>query len=205
MALLLALEKPCIARTIIVGDFAPFNRPFYMYESPQNLKSGSSMGQARAQLNANRDEVLENAFRRGLPKEAQFEVSREFKDDMSRGWNQGAMTTADAFAHYYSHFTRDQDHFDIVIHNYRWRLGLADGERKYDELERRRAQFPVITVSTITLESDANGAPHPDPSSYASKFAGPYQHRHIEGGIGHNLPQEDPKAFVDAIVDVAGA
>ena len=99
----------------------------------------------------------------------------------------------------------NQDHVDIVIHNYRWRLGLADGERKYDELERRLAQFPVITVPTITLESDANGAPHPDPSSYASKFAGPYQHRHIEGGIGHNLPQEDPKAFVDAIVDVAGA
>jgi pimeloyl-ACP methyl ester carboxylesterase len=97
------------------------------------------------------------------------------------------------------------DHVDIVVHNYRWRLGLADGERKYDELERRLAQFPVINLPTITLESDANGAPHPDPSSYANKFAGPYQHRHIEGGIGHNLPQEDPKAFVDAIVDVAGS
>jgi pimeloyl-ACP methyl ester carboxylesterase len=96
------------------------------------------------------------------------------------------------------------DHVDIVIHNYRWRLGLADGERRYDELEKRLAQFPVIGVPTITLESDANGAPHPDPSSYAKKFTGPYLHRHIEGGIGHNLPQEDPKAFVDAIIDVAG-
>ena len=97
------------------------------------------------------------------------------------------------------------DHVDIVIHNYRWRLGLADGERKYDELEKRLAQLPVITVPTITLESDANGAPHPNPSSYAKKFVGPYQHRHIKGGIGHNLPQEDPKAFVDAIIDVGGA
>ena len=111
-ALLLALERPDIARRIIVGDFAPFDRPRYMYESLQSLKAGPSMDQARAQLNKNRDEILENAFRRGLPKEAQFEVSREFKDDMSRGWNQGAMTTADAFAHYYSHFTRDQDHFE---------------------------------------------------------------------------------------------
>ena len=111
-ALLLALERPDIARRIIVGDFAPFDRPRYMHESLQSLKAGPSMDLARAQLNKNRDEILENAFRRGLPKEAQFEISREFKDDMSRGWNQGAMTTADVFAHYYSHFTRDQDHFE---------------------------------------------------------------------------------------------
>ena len=97
------------------------------------------------------------------------------------------------------------DHVDIVIHNYRWRLGLADGEPKYAGLEKRLAEFPVITVPTITLESDANGAPHPDPKAYAGKFAGKYQHRHIEGGIGHNLPQEDPKAFVDAIIDIAQA
>jgi pimeloyl-ACP methyl ester carboxylesterase len=97
------------------------------------------------------------------------------------------------------------DHVDIVIHNYRWRLGLADGERKYDELEKRLAAAPTISVPTITLESDANGAPHPEPSSYANKFTGRYAHRHIEGGIGHNLPQEDPNAFVQAIIDVAGA
>jgi pimeloyl-ACP methyl ester carboxylesterase len=95
------------------------------------------------------------------------------------------------------------DHVAIVIHNYRWRLGLMEGEAKYDELEARLAQFPVITVPSITLESDANGAPHPEPSSYAKKFSGRYSHRHIAGGIGHNLPQEDPKAFVDAIIDVA--
>ena len=88
--------------------------PNYMYESLQSLKAGPAMDQARAQLNKNRDEILENAFTRGLPEEAQFDVSREFKDDMSRGWNQGAMTTADAFSHYYSHFTRDQDALRIA-------------------------------------------------------------------------------------------
>ena len=95
------------------------------------------------------------------------------------------------------------DHVAIVIHNYRWRLGMAEGEAKYDELERRLATGPTIGVPTITMESDANGAPHPEPSSYAGKFTGWYQHRHIEGGIGHNLPQEAPGAFVQAIVDVA--
>ena len=82
------------------------------------------------------------------------------------------------------------DHVAIVIHNYRWRLGLAEGEQKYDELEKRLAMAPVITVPTITLEGDANGAPHPDPSSYAKKFSGAYANRIITGGIGHNLPQE---------------
>jgi len=128
-ALLLALERPDIARRIIVGDFAPFDRPLYMYESLQSLKAGPSMDQARAQLNKNRDEILENAFRRGLPKEAQFEVSREFKDDMSRGWNQGPMTTADAFAHYYSHFTRDQDHFESQLARLKTPVKVIWGEQ----------------------------------------------------------------------------
>jgi pimeloyl-ACP methyl ester carboxylesterase len=96
------------------------------------------------------------------------------------------------------------DHVAIVIHNYRWRLSLAEGERKYDDLEKRLAAAPVISVSTITLEGDANGAPHPDPASYANKFSGKYQHRLIKGGIGHNLPQEAPKAFADAIIAVDG-
>jgi pimeloyl-ACP methyl ester carboxylesterase len=94
------------------------------------------------------------------------------------------------------------DHVSIVIHNYRWRLALAEGEPKYDDLERRLANGPIITVPTITLEGDANGAPHPDPSSYAGKFSGKYSHRTISGGIGHNLPQEAPQAFADAIVEV---
>jgi pimeloyl-ACP methyl ester carboxylesterase len=93
------------------------------------------------------------------------------------------------------------DHVDIVIHNYRWRLGLADGERKYDEAEKRLAQFPAITAPTITLEGDANGAPHAEPPAYAKKFSGKYEHRLIEGGIGHNLPQEAPQAFAQAVVD----
>jgi pimeloyl-ACP methyl ester carboxylesterase len=96
------------------------------------------------------------------------------------------------------------DHLEIVIHNYRWRLGLADGEPEYEELEQRLAAFPVITVPTITLEGDANGAPHPDPSSYAEKFTGKYAHRLIAGGIGHNLPQEAPQAFAEAIIEVDG-
>ena len=94
------------------------------------------------------------------------------------------------------------DHVAIVIHNYRWRLGLVQGESRYDELEKRLAQAPVITVPTITLEGDANGAPHPPPSSYAKRFAGPYAHRDVKGGIGHNLPQEAPEAFAQAIKDV---
>jgi pimeloyl-ACP methyl ester carboxylesterase len=97
------------------------------------------------------------------------------------------------------------DHVEIVIHNYRWRLGLAEGEAEYDDLEKRLAEAPVITVPAITLEGDANGAPHPDPSAYSAKFAGPYSHRTIEGGVGHNLPQEAPEAFASAVVDVAAA
>jgi pimeloyl-ACP methyl ester carboxylesterase len=94
------------------------------------------------------------------------------------------------------------DHVAIAIHNYRWRLGLAEGEAEYDELEKRLAEGPVITVPAMTLEGDANGAPHPDPSAYAKKFSGTYSHRTIEGGIGHNLPQEAPEAFAQAVIDV---
>jgi pimeloyl-ACP methyl ester carboxylesterase len=96
------------------------------------------------------------------------------------------------------------DHVDIVIHNYRWRLGLAEGESKYDDLEKQLAEGPLISVPTITLEGDANGAPHPDASSYAKKFSGKYAHRVIEGGVGHNLPQEAPQAFAEAVVEVDG-
>jgi pimeloyl-ACP methyl ester carboxylesterase len=94
------------------------------------------------------------------------------------------------------------DHVSIVIHNYRWRLALADGERKYDDLDKRLAVGPVITVPTITLEGDANGAPHLEAAAYAAKFSGKYSHRTITGGIGHNLPQEAPQAFAQAVVDV---
>jgi pimeloyl-ACP methyl ester carboxylesterase len=96
------------------------------------------------------------------------------------------------------------DHVDIVIHNYRWRQGLTEGESKYDQFERQLAQGPAITVPTITLEGDSNGAPHPDPSAYAHKFTGKFQHRNISGGVGHNLPQEAPQAFAQAVIDVDG-
>jgi pimeloyl-ACP methyl ester carboxylesterase len=94
------------------------------------------------------------------------------------------------------------DHVEIAVHNYRWRLGLAAGEAPYEDLERRLAEAPAITVPSITLEGDANGAPHPDPSAYAKKFSGPYEHRTIEGGVGHNLPQEAPEAFARAVIEV---
>ena len=96
------------------------------------------------------------------------------------------------------------DHVSVVTHNYRWRLGLTPGEPKYDDVEARLAVSPTISVPTITLEGDANGAPHPEPATYAKKFAGKYTHRLIKGGIGHNLPQEAPHAFSQAVID-AGA
>lgn len=96
------------------------------------------------------------------------------------------------------------DHVAIVIHNYRWRLGLAAGESKYDEIEMKLAKAPVIAVPTITMEGDANGAPHPEPAAYAKMFSGKYAHRTITGGVGHNLPQEAPHAFAEAVVEVDG-
>ena len=96
------------------------------------------------------------------------------------------------------------DHVAISIHNYRWRLGLAEGEAKYEDLDKRLAQAPVISVPTITMEGDANGAPHPEPAAYAKRFSGRYAHRTITGGIGHNLPQEAPQAFAKAVVEVDG-
>lgn len=96
----------------------------------------------------------------------------------------------------------NEDHVAIVLHNYRWRLGLADGEAQYAELEQRLAEGPLIAVPTITLEGDANGAPHQQPDAYAAKFSGRYSHRTVEGGVGHNLPQEAPMAFAEAVIDV---
>jgi pimeloyl-ACP methyl ester carboxylesterase len=94
------------------------------------------------------------------------------------------------------------DHVDIVIHNYRWRIGVADGEAKYADLEARLAEAPAIAIPTITMEGDANGAPHPEPAAYRAKFVGPYEHRLITGGVGHNLPQEAPHAFAKAVIDL---
>ena len=97
---------------------------------------------------------------------------------------------------------KNSDHVDIVMHDYRWRLGLADGERKYDDLEKRLAALPAVTVPAITMEGDSNGAAHPPESVYRTKFAGKYEYRLINGGVGHNLPQEAPQAFAQAVIDV---
>lgn len=113
--LLAAMEDPSLARKIIVGDFAPFDRPEYMHERLQRLKAKPSSDVAREQLNAGRDDTLENAFRRGLPVEKQFGISPEFKDDMARGWGHGQITSADAFYYYYSHFTRDQNYLEANL------------------------------------------------------------------------------------------
>jgi pimeloyl-ACP methyl ester carboxylesterase len=96
------------------------------------------------------------------------------------------------------------DHVDIVIHDYRWRLGLADGERKYDDLEKRLAALPPVTVPAITMEGDSNGAAHPPASAYRERFTGKYDYRLLTGGVGHNLPQEAPQAFAQAVIDVDG-
>jgi pimeloyl-ACP methyl ester carboxylesterase len=151
-ALLAALDKPDIARKIIVGDFAPFNRPQYMYESLQALKAGPSMAAARAQFNKNRDDILANAFSRGLPAEAQFEVPRDFSEDMSRGWNHSSMTTADAFANYYAHFTRDQEDFESRLAGVKTPVKVIWGEKDLyikkemgiEVAERLRAELSLL-------------------------------------------------------------
>ncbi len=150
--LLLALEKPDIARTIIVGDFAPFDRPDYMYDSLQKLKARQSAAQAREYFNNNSAEILEDTFRRGLPKEAQFEVPAQFRNDMARGWSHGALTTADAFASYYAHFTRDQDYFEANLDRLKTPVRVVWGEKDLyinkamgaELTERIGAEFSVL-------------------------------------------------------------
>jgi pimeloyl-ACP methyl ester carboxylesterase len=159
-ALLLAQEKPAIATSIIVGDFAPFDRPQYMYESLQSLKAGPSMGLAREQLNKNRDDILENAFRRGLPKEAQFEVSREFKDDMSRAWGHGAMTTADAFSHYYAHFTQDQNHFETNLERLEVPVKVVWGEKDLYIKKEMGIELAAKIGAEVTLLPGIGHYPH---------------------------------------------
>jgi pimeloyl-ACP methyl ester carboxylesterase len=159
-ALLLALEKPDIAKTIIVGDFAPFNRPHYMYQSLQDLKAGPSMDQARANLNKNRNDILENTFTRGLPREAQFEISQAFKDDMSRGWDQGAMTTADAFSHYYAHFTRDQDYFESQLARLKTPVKVVWGEKDLYIGKEMGVEFAEKVHAELTLLPGIGHYPH---------------------------------------------
>ena len=158
--LLLAVERPDIARTIIVGDFAPFNRPQFMYASLQSLKEGPAMDQVRANLNSNRDEILQNTFTRGLPEEEHFEVAREFKDDMFRGWTQGAMTSADAFSDYYSHFTRDQDHFESQLARLKTPVKVVWGEKDLYINKEMGVEFAERVGAKLTLLPGMGHFPH---------------------------------------------
>lgn len=128
-ALLLALEQPDIARSILVGDFAPFDRPQHMAANLQGLKSASSSESIRAQLNRSRDEIVENAYRRGFPPQQQFDISPALRDEMRKGWDRSGMSTADAFYHYYSHFTRDQNFLEAHLDQLKTPVRVVWGER----------------------------------------------------------------------------
>jgi pimeloyl-ACP methyl ester carboxylesterase len=130
-ALILALDEPTIAKRIIVGDFAPFDRPQYMHANLQSLKSRPSSDRTRAHMNNTRDEILENAFRRGLSIDEQFELSQDLREDMLRGWSQDSMTSADAFYHYYSHFTRDQNYFESQLSKLKTPVTVIWGEKDF--------------------------------------------------------------------------
>lgn len=159
-ALLLALEEPDIARTIIVGDFAPFDRPQYMHENLQGLKSKPSSDLIHASMNRNRDEILENAFRRGLPKNEQFDLSPELKDDMLRGWSQDGLTSADAFYHYYSHFTRDQEYFESHLPRLRTPVKVIWGEKDFYINKEMGVEFAKKANTGLTLLPGLGHYPH---------------------------------------------
>jgi pimeloyl-ACP methyl ester carboxylesterase len=154
-ALIAALDEPTFVKKLIVGDFAPFDRPRYMHPNLQSLKSKPSSDGIRAHMNNTRDEILENAFRRGLSKDEQFALSQEFRDDMFRGWSQANMTSADAFYHYYSHFTRDQDYFESNLNRLKTPVTVVWGEKDfYIDKEMgvefaNKAQLELIVLSGL--------------------------------------------------------
>lgn len=159
-ALLVALDEPRIARRIIVGDFAPFDRPQYMHERLQRLKSRPSSDQARIQLNNQRDDTLNNAFTRGLLEDSQFEIPDAFKKDMVRGWSQGAITSADAFYHYYSHFTRDQNYLESNLARLKTPLKVVWGEKDVYISKDMGIEFAKRTKSELTLLPGIGHYPH---------------------------------------------
>ena len=159
-ALLAALDDPGIARRIIVGDFAPFDRPEHMYPRLQALKSPPSAEPARVQMNLNRDETLENAHRRGLPKAAQFELSAEYKADMARGWSAGAMTSADAFHHYYGHFSRDQADFEANLAKLRTPVQVVWGGDDLYINQAMGAEFAAKAGVALTVLPGVGHYPH---------------------------------------------
>ncbi|KQZ76812.1 alpha/beta hydrolase [Sphingopyxis sp. Root214] len=159
-ALLAALDEPDIARTIIVGDFAPFDRPDYMQERLQALKSPETGEQVRAQFNATRDEIIENAWRRGFKPEEQFGISAIFKADMTAAWNHGTLTTADAFARYYSHFTRDQNYFEASLGKLQTPVKIVWGARDIYIDTAMGVEFAARADSKISILPGIGHYPH---------------------------------------------
>jgi pimeloyl-ACP methyl ester carboxylesterase len=168
-ALLLALEEPDIARTIIVGDFAPFDRPEHMYESLQSLKSPATSERTRVYMNVTRDEILENVHRRGLPGEAQFDLSPALKADMRKGWDHGEITSADSFHRYYSAFTRDQKHLEANIERLRTRVKVIWGERDVYIDKAMGVEFAERIGAELTLLPGIGHFPHLQDPERAAK------------------------------------
>jgi pimeloyl-ACP methyl ester carboxylesterase len=159
-ALLLALDEPDIARLIIVGDFAPFDRPAHMYPSLQALKARPSSDAVRAQMNLNRDEILENAYRRGLPKDRQFEISAEYKTDMAQGWGASGMTSADAFYHYYASFSRDQAYLEANLSRLRTPVKVIWGAEDLYIDKAMGEEFAARTGAELAVIRGVGHYPH---------------------------------------------
>jgi pimeloyl-ACP methyl ester carboxylesterase len=159
-ALLAALEDPEIARAIVVGDFAPFDRPQHMQERLQALKSSATNAAVRAQFNAGRDEILANAMRRGLAPDEQFEVSSALKADMAQGWTHGPISTADAFAAYYANFTRDQDYFEANIARLETPVRVVWGAKDVYIDQAMGAEFAARLNARLTLLPGVGHYPH---------------------------------------------
>lgn len=170
-ALLAALDEPGIARTIIVGDFAPFDRPHYMQERLQALKSPETREQVRAQFNATRDEIIENAWRRGFNPEEQFEISAAFKADMTAAWNHGSLSTADAFARYYAQFTRDQNYFEANLGKLKTPVKIVWGARDVYIDKAMGVEFAARADSKISILPGIGHYPHlQNPSQTAAEI-----------------------------------
>jgi pimeloyl-ACP methyl ester carboxylesterase len=170
-ALLAALEEPGIARTIIVGDFAPFNRPQYMHERLRDLKAPATSQQIRTQYYQDSSQVIENAFKGGLPIEAQFPVSKTFKQDMLEGWSQGALTSGDAFYHYYSHFTRDEDYLETNVSRLTTPVKVVWGEKDIYIAKQMGIELAAKAKAGFTLLPGIGHYPHlQDPKRVAAEI-----------------------------------
>lgn len=159
-ALLLAIDEPRVAKSIVVGDFAPFDRPDYLYASLQSLKSLPGAEGTRAYMNKTRDEILANAYRRGLSQDEQFDISEEIQQDMSNGWSQGSISSADAFFHYYQHFTRDQDYLESNIDKLKIHVRVIWGEKDIYINKQMGVEFAQKTGSQLTVLPGIGHYPH---------------------------------------------